>query len=470
MRFTKSDIADYLHCEKTFWLARKAPERMPPHDPSQPNARLVAEGYGFEALVEEEFLRQAGFQSQQEFETDRGLYARTDLTRVVDGVMDVYEVKASGSVKPKHIQDAAFQKIVAEEAGHTVGQIHIVHVNKDYVRTGDVDPAMAFVVADVTGDVTALEAELRRHIDNALALLEERSIDEEGCTCVELTKKKHCVAFRHFNPTVPEASIYDLPRANPGTIARFREQGILDLSDVDPEDITANQRVFLKAFRTGEPQMNLGNLRRFLSGLTYPLHYLDYEALGSAIPMIDGAHAYQQIAFQYSLHVQDAHGAEPRHFEYLGETPALPRDLVAGLAQHIGPEGNVIVWSKTYENGQNKRMATMFPEHAAFLNGVIERTVDLMEPFKSDYVDARFQGSASIKKILPVMSSGLSYDDLPVANGDDAMSAWVRLIHMDEGKERAQLRADMLAYCELDTLAMVHVLDGLRAAVEAAAL
>jgi len=465
MRFTKSDVADYLHCEKTFWLSRRAPERMPAFEPSKPNQRLVAEGYGFEALVEGHFLALPGFERQREFETDRGLYARTDLTRIVDGVMDIYEVKASGGVKPKHVQDAAFQKIVAEEAGQSVGQIHIIHVNKDYVREGEVDPAQAFTVTNVTEDVADLEAELRLHIHHALALLDKDKIDEDGCTCVELTKKAHCVAFRHFNPTVPEGSIYDLPGANLGTIARYRDQGILSLQDVDPASVTEKQRSFLTAYLTGQPQLKRGRLHDFLSKLTYPLYYLDYEALGPAVPLISGARAYQQIAFQYSLHIQDQPGAVPRHVDYLADTPALPRDLVDSLAHHIGPVGNVIAWYKTYENSRNREMAAMFPEHAAFLDDVVSRTVDLMDPFKGDYVDARFEGSASIKKVLPVLSPGLTYDHLPVANGDDAMSAWVRLIQMPEGPEREELRKDMLEYCKLDTLAMVRILDALIAEV-----
>ena len=43
-------------------------------------------------------------------------------------------------------------------------------------------------------------------------------------------------------------------------------------------------------------------LDEFLSTLSYPLYFLDFETMQEVIPPFDGAKPYEQISFQYSLH------------------------------------------------------------------------------------------------------------------------------------------------------------------------
>ena len=70
-----------------------------------------------------------------------------------------------------------------------------------------------------------------------------------------------------------------------------------------------------------------------------------------------------------------------------------------------------------------------------------------------------FLGSASLKKVLPVLVSHLSYDGLKISSGEQAMLAWPDLINPDHPDEdKTQLKKDMLEYCKLDTLAMVEIL------------
>jgi hypothetical protein len=119
--------------------------------------------------------------------------------------------------------------------------------------------------------------------------------------------------------------------------------------------------------------------------------------------------------------------------------------------------GTIISWNKSFENSCNTRMAKLLPDKAKFLLGLNERTVDLMDPFKSDYVDIRFKGSTSIKKVLPVLCPALSYDDEAVHDGAGAMEAWLQMIGSEDETEHARLAGELRAYCGLDTLAMVEI-------------
>lgn len=83
------------------------------------------------------------------------------------------------------------------------------------------------------------------------------------------------------------------------------------------------------------------------------------------------------------------------------------------------------------------------------------------------YVDIRFLGSTSIKKVLPVFAPDLSYDDMVVSGGTEAMDGWMKFVGMPEGEERAKLRSALLEYCKLDTYAMVRIFEAMERLVTA---
>ena len=137
----------------------------------------------------------------------------------------------------------------------------------------------------------------------------------------------------------------------------------------------------------------------------------------------------------------------------------MPIAMIEHMQSHIGSTGSLVSWHASFENTQNKNMSELYPEKADFLNDLIGRTIDLEDVFKDGYVDIAFAGSTSIKKVLPVIAPDLTYEGMDVANGTDAMEAWIRLITMPDGDEKEKLREVMLAYCKLDTYAMVRIFE-----------
>jgi len=127
-----------------------------------------------------------------------------------------------------------------------------------------------------------------------------------------------------------------------------------------------------------------------------------------------------------------------------------------------------VVWCETFEKGRNTEMAAFDPEYKAFLEDVNDRVVDLMIPFKKgDYVHKDFMGSASIKKVLPVLVPELSYKELGIQNGEEALRLWSEAVL--EGKcpeeEKDKRMSNLIEYCKLDTLAMVKILKVLKESI-----
>jgi len=168
------------------------------------------------------------------------------------------------------------------------------------------------------------------------------------------------------------------------------------------------------------------------------------------------------MVFQYSLHVLEAPDNAPKHFELLvtdKDDPGL--QIATHLKEHLPKKGSVLVWNKGFEGGRNKEMGRLYPQFSKFFDQVNLRLFDLMDIFsKTLYVHPDFQGSASLKKVLPVVipKMGMEYKKAEVSDGGEAMTAWHDLIWgpmNDEGKKK--IEKSLRVYCELDTLVMVEI-------------
>lgn len=461
---TKTDFIQYLNCSKSFWLKKKRPNVYPEGSFSSFLVKLAAEGYEVESYVKQAVSRypDAGsYEFQQEFLTSDGLYSRCDIVKYnQDGSIELFEIKSSTSVKDdsshNHLKDAAFQVISAQRAGKRVSKVWLVHLNKDYVRSGDIDPNALLTFSDETVRVAGLINDTAVEIDSALALLNRDTIDETSCSCLYLSRAHHCDSFSYFNPAIPKHSIYSLPRLFGEKLAAFVDEGRFDLSAISPNEVSGQQIFVVKAHNEGNPFVDKKEIQSFLSELNYPIHFLDYETYLSAVPIVEGYRPQEQLPFQFSLHVLHEDGRLD-HSEYLADCAMRPDDLVKALRDAIHPFGSVLTWNKGFENTQNKNMGKQLPHARDFLLNVVDRAVDLMEVFKTGYVDVDFEGSTSIKKVLPVLVPELSYQNLKVKDGGEAMEAWGKMIALTDPTEKDEIRQALLKYCELDTLAMVRI-------------
>lgn len=472
MELTKTNFIHYLKCPKSFWLYKHENDRYPYGKFSVFLERLIREGYEVEKYVRQYFeikgRRNVNYQTV--FKAPDGLFARADVVQhTTGGHVNLFEVKSSTSVKTdeahNQIKDACFQKICAERSGQKIDRVFLVHLNGDYVRSGDIDPLKLLVFSDITHDVQYMYKETEAEINSALALLKQEDIDRRHCSCLLKSRANQCDTFSILNPKVPKQSIYSLPRLSKQKRAELVANNVFDLKEI-PEDypLSETQALVRSAAKKGEPQIGYKGIRDFLSRCLFPLYFFDYETFSSAVPFLDRTSPHKHFPVQYSLHILDADG-QLTHREFLEREPRLPDRLIEQMEADIGPVGSIVSWHASFEKARNRDMALLFPEKTEFLNGLNERMVDLEDVFKSDYVDARFDGSTSIKKVLPVVCPELSYKGLDVQDGASAMEAWQRMIDADED-EANEIAEALLSYCKLDTLAMVEIYRFLRALSE----
>lgn len=339
---------------------------------------------------------------------------------VEDGVVDLYEIKASTSVKVDHEFDLAFQTAVLEGTGLKVRNIYVIHVNNKYVRQGEIEDDKITHIQDITEKVRAKGVLTAKYMPMALAIAQSDNMPDPDPSLAKLgSKASWLTIYENIFPADPK---------------------------VWPEDT--------------KPTIDYEKVTSFVDGLQHPLHFLDYETMSSLVPYFDGHRPYQQVPTQYSLHILRSPDAELEHTEYLHTENSDPaRPLTEKLIADIGTEGSVLVWYEVFEKARNSELGEMFPEYKDAMQAINDRVVDLIIPFKKKwYDDPRFEGSASIKKVLPVLCPELSYKTLGVQEGGSAQRLWMEaVLDGTRAAEKDKILADLLEYCKLDTLAMVGI-------------
>lgn len=467
-RLRKIDYIDYLRCPPEFWLKVKEPLLFGLEEHKELEYKhLRQQGYDVEWFVKQ----REQFQStesrfvdfQRIFQTE-DFFCRTDIvvTDYQAGTIDIYEVKASSSVKDEHYDDIAFQKMVAEKCGIAINRCHLVTMNGDYVRAGEIDPEQLFSITDVTDEVERRLAATEKQAYAAIRYLDTVPV----VTLMDYCKKNklNCKFIQYSFPDLPEYTIFDITYLKNEKRKELLDLGIVSITDV-PDDfkLSEKQRRQVAAAKSGAVEADIDAIQKRMESWQFPLHFLDYETFAYAVPQFDGVKPFQQMCFQFSLHTIDSPGAEPRHQEYLvrdGE-PDPPRAMAEKLREAMSGEiGTVLVWYEGFETTRNAEMAVMFPDLADFFNEVNAKTVDLMKIFADRlYIHPEFKGRSSIKKVLPVLCPDLDYQRLGIKEGMTASISWFHAATRQgmDLAERERIFNDLRDYCELDTWAMVRI-------------
>jgi hypothetical protein len=220
------------------------------------------------------------------------------------------------------------------------------------------------------------------------------------------------------------------------------------------------QQAQIRAYNSGETVIRKEAIAGDLAKLTFPLHFIDYETYPSAIPLFDQYSPYNQIPFQYSLHIARSREEIPVHKEFLHTAPEDPSEFfVRSLAENIGATGSVIVWNKTFESGINSGMARRLPEAQGFIAALNGRIYDLKDIFsKQYYIHKNLWGKVSIKNVLPVLVPHLNYASLEIQEGGTASITWNKIVLGRLSQEACnQLCEALLKYCGMDSYAMYAI-------------
>ena len=488
MKLTKTDYLIYRNCPHNAWVKLHRPHIYRAQPPSAFDLSLLEIGNEVDRLARELFPDGALITRGDAETTTRLVHARqgvlyqpvfetAHLTTACDILVwnanttsyDLFEVKASTSDAEtkardeEYLFDLGFQAEVLRQCDVPLGRLCLIRLDSSYIRGQNLDINALFAIDDLTESVTGLRDQISVQIDTAIELLTRSTPLPSPCSCIGKGRRAHCTTFAFTNPNVPDYSVHDISRigASKRKLADLIERGIFDIRDVpDDFELRETQSNQVRAARTRQVSIDKPAIADFLSGLTFPLIFLDYETYPAAIPRFPGYGPFHHIPFQFSLDVLETPGTTLSHQEFLHTDTTCPdKSLIDALRRAMPATGSVITWNKSFEKGVNQKLAVRNPDARGFFSDLDDRVVDLMDVFTGQaFVHPEFRGRTSIKAILPVLVPKLSYKAVAIQDGATATAKWNDMVTSAMPKAEAeQIAADLLAYCALDTRAMVEI-------------
>jgi len=413
-----------------------------------------------------------------------GNFCSVDILRVTDdGSFEIVEVKSSSNTEEEeddkkvaltYLHDMAFQYYVVTNAGYDVRRVSLMQLNKRYERHGELDIEKLFVINDVTDLIVSFQPDIPANIEEIVTVASSPTEPDEiiGSRC---DAPYTCGYKGYCWRDMPKNNIYDIGfRMRGGKKDEHFQNGIVTFEDATNAGIRlseAQQRQVNTVLYDLPAHVDKEGIRDFLDTLTYPLYFLDFETFRQTIPQWDFVRSYMHIPFQYSLHILDRRDGDLVHKEFLakeGEDPM--RMLAESLCADIPKDVCTLVYYDPFEKHRLTDLAYIFPDLEDHLMNIHDGIKDLIVPFRSGYYYTKaMRGSNSIKAVLPAMfpnDSELDYHALNlIQNGGDAMTIFPDL-HKRPQEEIDEIRTALLAYCRLDTLAMVRILEKLYALAE----
>ena len=486
MNLSKSKFLAGMQCPKRLYLLCYEPELAEEPDEQlqalfaqgQEVGRLAQKAYPAGVLLSESYLEHREAVSRtKELMEDRSvpaifegafsfedIYIRVDILKRLPGNRwRLIEVKSSARVDDKHIPDVAIQKYVVEGCGYKVADACLMHLNREYLYDGkNYNLKKLFTLHNLNKEISLFKRELPVHLAEQWKVLSLKKAPDVayGTRC---NTPFACEFYAFCHRDVPDDWVGDLPGIGKKLDA-LMAMGIESVRHI-PEHfpLTGIQKRACACIRKNRNYYDR-NLKVAIAKLTYPLYFMDFETAFPALPRYAGMHPYDQIPFQWSVHLRRTPGSELEHFEFLNGDGSDPRrmfitKLLPVLEKHR--QAPIVVYS-AFEAACLSQLAGLFPEYADRIEAVKMRLRDLLKIIRTHVYHPRFMGSFSIKNVLPALVPDMSYDNMAIADGLQAGIAYEKLTGDEiDSKEKERLRKALLAYCGQDSLAMVKLLEHL---------
>ncbi len=485
-RLSKSTFIRGLQCEKSLYLY-KHHYRL--KDPTTSSLQAVFDqGTNIGLLAQELFPNGADASPENHFKMIESvgktqkfisleksiIYESTFLYNNVLAALDIlvkdaegwkaYEVKSSTKVSETYIKDAAIQYYTITNSGIDLKDISIVHINKQYTKDGELDIHQLFKIESVYDQVLEFLPQITNEIRRLKNVIESPEVPN-----VEIGK--HCsdpyecdfrgTCWKH----IPDYSVFNISRLKKDKKFDLYYQGVITLDDIDlsQTDLNPNQVLQVQSEINGTSHIEIEEIRNFTNGLNYPLYYLDFETISPAVPKYNVSRPYQQLVFQYSLHIKETSNSKLEHREFLADPSQDPRiGFIEQLFHDCGSSGDILVYNIGFERGKLNDLIDIFPKYSNELREIVNRLKDLMIPFQQKwYYTPEMRGSYSIKYVLPALVPDLSYNDLEIKEGGTASNTFLSMVNESFKGDVEETRRQLLEYCKLDTFAMVKILEKL---------
>ncbi|MEE2752213.1 MAG: DUF2779 domain-containing protein, partial [Myxococcota bacterium] len=470
---TREDVVAGLQCERRLHLQWQTRTTANPKTSSQsrvreaaflrfPNGQALEGDFNQRQLATEAALETPGpWALFGACAQHAGVQIQPDiLYKTSANELGVFTIRKSASIKRTTYYDLAVEVWVLRGCGQAPSSARVLHINSEYCREDHgLDPNQLFHSVEA---LPFLEGRVSE-VDSQIGPLKEptlRSVAPEVSVGPHCKSPSRCPFLNDCSPNAGAFHVSRLPHGN-RLAQRLPDSAIEDIRAIPmPTRMSPLQKRALSCIQKGEDWVGPG-LESTLQNVQFPLGYLDFESVAPAVPLHAQTHPYQSLPTQWSLHIQRQDG-QLTHQEFIHDHNSDPRKAFAdSLLEAVSEVGSLVVYSPA-ESRVLKALAEQFPEHTEALEAVRARLYDLLAVIQRHYYHPDFNGTFTLKRVLPSLVDDLSYDDLEIRNGAMAAQRYPELILSKPQTDfHRSLRHSLLRYCERDTLALVRIRQAL---------
>lgn len=393
-----------------------------------------------------------------------GMFIQPDIFKYDGESYEIYEVKTATSIKAYYLDDLALQYYIISRLGFKNLKASIIYINNKYIRKEELALEELFIIKNLTYEVIFR----LNYIENGILQLKKAL--QQNDFIMNIGEQCHfpqpCSYIPYCWKKIPEYSIFNLTRMDKKQKFSLYAQGILAMDDIPDEVysvLTERQQIQVESSIHNKHYMNTAKINEFLNCLYYPLYFIDFETFQLPVPIFPDTKPFEQIPFQFSLHVYEKPNSPLKHYEYLAE-PLKDgrREIAEAIVKYIPRDSCILAYNSGFEKGIIKKLALFCEEYKDRLTIIQNNIKDLMIPFKNyDFYSNNMKGSYSIKSVLPALVPELTYKTMAIKNGLEASSLYKDLFYSHDAELLKKTKQDLLEYCKLDTYAMVKILEKL---------
>lgn len=373
------------------------------------------------------------------------------LERQKDGTFHLIEVKASTHTKMKNktervpktytsekdkkqAYDIAYQYFVLTKLGYKISKISLMLLDSSYLRMGDIDFNVLFAFNTYQKENVTLLDFAKALYDgsfNDKNIVGENSIEDDLnnlMKILEIKDTKKVVSFltnksclnnapltrfnygycKHFTKYLGEHfHVFELYRGMGKQMLLLHEENVESLvglnsnikfnqakSNKQPIELSDDQKRQVNVINKLEKVLehkNVPIIKEIYHSYKHPIYMLDFETMKSAVPKFDFSYSYQQVPFQYSVHIilddnYDYKNEETlKHFAYLASGNEDPRYyLILKLYKDLNAYGvgSYIAYNSSFEK-------KCIVEMIDYIDNIIKFKKYLSEKDKATFLKAK---------------------------------------------------------------------------------
>lgn len=387
------------------------------------------------------------------------IYTRVDAVRNTKDGLIIYDIQVRTSVKKNQFDSLGYQMEIIKSAGYEIHDIVVLYLDPDYTNIKRADHNNLFLRESVLDQITINGDKYKNNIEYIRSKFPPET-EPESILGKHCFKGGICPFFRTCFPEIPEENIFSLGGMHLLDKLELFENGKTKIEDIpDSYNLNDFSRIQIESSKKDEIIVNRNGLEDFISKLTFPLYFTDFEAVQAAVPVYKNTSPFQMILFQYYL-VKYLSLTEKEEYSFLPDANEDPREkFIKTFMERTEGEGSIIVFDTSSEKKMLREIGKVFPDYNDSIENRIERMLDLKEPFEKLYFyHPEMKGSKTLKSIIKAIRNDNGYHEMEIGDGGSASILYEIFLYEGKKYPTEEFRNDLIKYCKKDVVSMVEIL------------